>query len=167
MLCGLQTELAERRTNKGTIRIVSQVRRTEGIHDSITSRSATLQRFSKKKQPGAPRSRGFPKRNNQECHALAIFQKETTRSATLQRFSKKKQPGVSRSRDFSKRNNQECHALEIFQKETPRSTTLQQFSKKKYPEAPRSRTSQKRKYGKDDKRMTGDTKKKTQRQKNS
>ena len=181
MLCGCQTEFAERRTNKGSIRIVSQVRRTEGIHDSITSRSATLQQFSKKKQPGAPRSRDFPKRNNQECHALEIFQKETTRSVTLQRFFKKKHPGVPRSSNFPKRNTQKRHALEIFQKETTRSATLQQFSKKKYPGsatlqrffkkkhtgAPRSRTSQKRKYDKDDKKRTGDTKKKTQRQKNS
>ena len=64
MLCGLQTELAERRTNKGTIRIVSQVRRTEGIHDSITSGSATLQRFFKKKHTGAPRSRTSQKRKH-------------------------------------------------------------------------------------------------------
>ena len=76
MLCGWQIELAERRTNKGPIRIVSQVRRTEGIHDSITSRSATLQQFSKKKQPGVPRSRDFPKRNTQKRHAPGLHKKE-------------------------------------------------------------------------------------------
>ena len=55
--------------------------------------------------------------NIQECHALAIFQKETTRSVTLQRFFKKKYPEAPRSSNFPKRNTQERHAPGLHKKE--------------------------------------------------